>query len=80
MSQRYMLTSNISQTNINTGKNEIDITEGDGSHPIKVIAFKVDTPLSAATSTNICNPLNNAIELHIGEREMIGQVTENCFQ
>ncbi|CAF3341897.1 unnamed protein product [Rotaria socialis] len=75
MSQRYMLTSNISQTDINTSKNEIDVIEGDGSHPIKVIAFKVDTPLSAAISTNIHNPLNNAIELHIGEREMIGQGT-----
>ncbi len=71
MSQRY-----ISQTDVSA-----DVQQSDGgppgsdllsgSYPIKVIAYKVDTPLPVLT-TGIGN---YTVELHIGEREKIGQGT-----
>lgn len=72
------------QADIDTSINEINVTEGDGSrgndllselHPIKVIAFKVDPPSMASTAASSYNLLNRAMELHIGEREKIGQGT-----
>ena len=40
-----------------------------GSFPIKVVAYKAETPLSTVTNGNF------TVELHIGEREKIGQGT-----
>ncbi|CAF1090278.1 unnamed protein product [Rotaria sp. Silwood1] len=85
MSQRYILTSNISQTDISNSVHEMDIIEEgggsygsdllSGSYPIKVLAYKVDTPLPLSTTTSINSSLNYAVELQIGEREKIGQGT-----
>jgi hypothetical protein len=75
MSQRYILTSNVSETDVSDG-----IIEGggrygsdllSGSHPIKVIAYKADSPLPLSTM----GVGNSTVELHIGEREIIGQGT-----
>ncbi|CAF4448015.1 unnamed protein product, partial [Adineta steineri] len=71
ISQRY-----ISQIDMSTDvieKNNSDLLSG--TYPIKVMAYKVDTPLSISTMGNGNNALNYTIELHIGEREKIGQGT-----
>ncbi|CAF0752117.1 unnamed protein product [Rotaria sordida] len=85
MSQRYILTSNISQTDISNDVHEMDVIEESvgsyrndllsGSYPIKVMAYKVDTPLSLSATTSVNKSLNYTVELHIGEREKIGQGT-----
>ena len=84
MSQRYILPSNISRIDTSADEHEIDFVDNrrphgsdllSGSFPIKVIAYKVNVPLPVST-TNISNRvLNYTIELHIGEREKIGQGT-----
>ncbi len=82
MSQRYISTLDVSQTDVSADVHEkTGVIEGggapgsdllSGSYPIKVIAYKADTPLPALT-TGIRN--NYTVELHIGEREKIGQGT-----
>ncbi|CAF0943982.1 unnamed protein product [Adineta steineri] len=66
----------MSQTDMSTDvieKNNSDLLSG--TYPIKVMAYKVDTPLSISTLGNGNNSMNYTIELHIGEREKIGQGT-----
>lgn len=58
MSQRYITTLDVSQTDASA-----DV------YPNKVMVYKVDTPLSGLTIGN------STVELHIGEREIIGQGT-----
>lgn len=66
MSQRYISsTLDVSQTEM-----EDDLLSG--SHPFKVMAYKVDTSISGLTVTN---GNNQTVEIHIGEREKIGQGT-----
>jgi hypothetical protein len=81
MLQRYISKSNVSQTDVSANVHEAGVIEGggprgsdllNGSYPIKVLAYKADTPLPVLP-TGISN--NYTIELHIGEREKIGQGT-----
>ncbi len=70
MAQRY-----VSQLDISTNVQETGVIDNDllsGSHPIKVTAYKAETTLPAL-SAGAGN--NDTVELHIGEREKIGQGT-----
>ena len=84
MSQRYITTLDVSQTDVSASTHETNGMERDrahgndllnGTHPIKVMAYKVDTPLPISTMSMGNQLLNYAVELHIGEREQIGQGT-----
>jgi hypothetical protein len=67
MSQQYISQTDVSEDGAPHGSDLLS-----GSHPIKVIVYKADTPLPVLT-TGIRN--NYTVELHIGEREKIGQGT-----
>lgn len=77
MSQRYVSQFDVS-TDVHETDNDVvdnDKTHGNdllaGSQPIRVIAYRAETPLSTvSTGTS-----NYTVELHIGEREKIGQGT-----
>jgi hypothetical protein len=79
MAQRYISTPNVSQTGVHTGIIEEGGRCGNdllsGSHPIKVIAYKADAPLTVLTTGIDNNSLNYTVELYIGEREKVGQGT-----
>ena len=67
MSQRY-----ISQLDMSTDMQETNVIENDllsGSQAIKVTAYRAETPLSVLATGM------ETMELHIGEREKIGQGT-----
>ena len=85
LSQRYISTSHVSQTDLSAN---IGLLEGDsgggprgsdilsGSHPIKVLAYQADAPLPTSwMSTSGKTSSNYTVELQIGEREKIGQGT-----
>jgi len=84
MAQRYIPTLNVSQTDVSSGVYETGVIEKDGpsgsdllsgTYPIKVTAYKADVPLAVSTTGMGNNSLNYTVELHIGEREKIGQGT-----
>jgi hypothetical protein len=84
MAQRYIPTLNVSQTDVSSGVYETGVIEKDGAHgsdllsgtyPIRVIAYKADAPLAVSTTAMGNDSLNCTVELHIGEREIIGQGT-----
>ncbi|CAF0949074.1 unnamed protein product [Adineta ricciae] len=72
MAQRYILTTDESAV-------EKDESHGSdllsGIHPIKVMAYKANTPVTTSTEASANSLSNSAVELHIGEREKVGQGT-----
>ncbi len=72
MSQRYILTT---QTDVSDGGGRRGSDLLGGSYPIRVIAYKADSPLPLSAMGMGSNSLNHSVELHIGEREKIGQGT-----
>ena len=82
VANRYISTSNVSQTDLSS---RLEMIEGgerrgsdllSGSTTIKVIAYRADAPLpSSWAMTSAHSTSNYTIELQIGEREKIGQGT-----
>jgi hypothetical protein len=84
MSQRYISTLNVSQIDVSTSVQETGVIDGggargsdllSGSYPIKVVAYKAEAPVPTSTTSIGNTSVNYTIELHIGEREKIGQGT-----
>lgn len=69
MSEQFDINVDGQETGIIEGRGKNDLLSG--SHPIRVIAYKAETPLSTL-STGLSN---YTVDLHIGEREKIGQGT-----
>ena len=75
MTQRHIPTTNVLQPDVvQRGGPPHGSSSMIGANPIKVMAYKAELPSiaeAAATTTSS----NDAIELHIGEWEQIGQGT-----
>lgn len=72
MSQQFEINADGQETGIIEGGGKAQGNDLlSGSHPIRVIAYRAETPLSTL-STGLSN---YTMDLHIGEREKIGQGT-----
>ncbi|UJR36979.1 hypothetical protein I4U23_029687 [Adineta vaga] len=85
MAQRYIATLDVSQADARFDVHETNVLEKDemqsgdllsGIHTIKVMAYKVESSSSSVSTLGYGNNLlNSTVELHIGEREKVGQGT-----